>query len=220
MIHERFQKQHCIQLGRTDAACAGTAPSVLLFCRNKRKLRVHNPRTEEELPGRAVPPLNASATGTRWHRTKTTQPTRSCCTDGILQQPRYISLGSALGCSAPPDLLSWQHWKRPADPAAVRKSTLLRAASDKSPSIPSLFPDPRKRAIALQFTTPWARRKVGLEEDLFQTSPICSTLLSELFNTYRPSNQVGFRQPNYFSNTFASNVNLPHIHSFQEPHLF
>lgn len=129
MIHERFQKQHCIQLGRTDAACAGTAPSVLLFCRNKRKLRVHNPRTEEELPGRsggrAVPPLNASATGTRWYRTKTTQPTRSCCfqcgtglqraaellepsscTDGILQQPRYISLGSALGCSAPPDLLS------------------------------------------------------------------------------------------------------------------
>lgn len=47
MIHECFQKQHCIRLGRT-------APSVLLFCRNKRKLRVYNPRTEEELPGRSV----------------------------------------------------------------------------------------------------------------------------------------------------------------------
>lgn len=176
--------------------------------------------------GQAVPPLNASVTGTRWHKTKTTRRSDASppaarrvllcltwnwlanraaerlkppsCTDGFLHQPRYVSLGSALGCLAPQDPLFWRHWKRPPDPSAVRKSTLLRDASDKSPLIPSLFPDPRKFVTVLQFTTPRVRRKVELEEELFQTSPIFSTLLSKLFNTYRPSNHVGFHQPNWY----------------------
>lgn len=78
--------------------------SLVLFCRNKRKLQVHDPRMEQELPGcqassgwvskalsgylsiqhRSTQTTTVSVTGTRWHKTVLTSPfllqsSESCC---------------------------------------------------------------------------------------------------------------------------------------------